>query len=86
LLFFNTTVEPSVVNTDQHSYIWMVDAASGQVKEIQKFSKDKLDHRYFQFGQCYFPENRANESDSLYFSGCALKGIDGHSVEMSLNQ
>jgi len=86
LLFFNTTVEPSVVNTDQHSYIWMVDVASGQVKEIQKFRKDKLDHRYFQFGQCYFPENSAKENDSLYFSGCALKGIDGHSVEMSLNQ
>ena len=86
LLFFNTTVEPSIVNTDQHSYIWMVDVASGQVKEIQKFRKDKWDHRYFQFGQCYFPENKTKENRSLYFSGCALKGIDGHSVRLSINQ
>lgn len=86
LLFFNTTVEPSVINTDEHSYLWRVDPASGQAEIIQKFRKDKFDHRYFQFGQCYFPENRTKETRSLYFSGCALKGIDGHSIEMSLNQ
>lgn len=85
-LFFNTTVEPSAVNTDQHSYIWRVDAASGRAEIIQKFSKDKWDHRYFQFGQCYFPENKTKENDFLYFSGCALRNIDGHSVEMNINQ
>ena len=86
LLYFNTTVEPSTVNKDQHSYIWMVDAASGHVKEIQKFGKDKWDHRYFQFGQCYFPENKSTREWSLYFSGCALKGIDGHSFQLQVIQ
>ncbi|GAB1405498.1 MAG: hypothetical protein PHX54_05405 [Lentimicrobiaceae bacterium] len=85
LLFFNTTVEPSAVNTDRHSYIWCVNPRTRQAEVVQKFEKDKLDHRYFQFGQCYFPENKAEHNQTLYFSGCALKSIDGHSIEMSLN-
>lgn len=83
--FFNTTVEPSQLNTDQNSYQWVYNLETGRYEVIKNYLKDRWDHRYFQFGQCLFPEYKAEHSDMLYFYGCALKGIDGHSVGLKLS-
>jgi len=84
--FLCTTVEPSEINKDQHAYIWMVDDLTGKPSVIAKFRKDRWDHIYFQFGLCRFPEYTDRNNPHLYFSGIALKGIDGHSVCMNIGK
>ncbi len=83
--FFSTTVEPSQVNKDQNSYIWMVEENSKEPKIIAKFKKDLWDHRYFQFGNCRFPDYVNEDGKNLYFSGSALEKIDGNSMGMEIS-
>jgi len=83
--FFSTTVEPSEVNKDKNSYVWMYDNETGKCKIVARYEKDLLDHRYFQFGWCKFPEYKGDENPFLYFHGNALKGIDGSTVRLKIN-
>lgn len=78
--FLSTTVEPSEVNLDQNAYLWMYDDSSGKAAVIASYPKDRLDHIYFQFGLCRLPEYKTGNCNHIYFSGAALRGIDGHSV------
>lgn len=78
--FLSTTVEPSEVNLDQNAYLWMVDNAGGKASVIASYRKDRLDHIYFQFGLCRLPEYKTSKSNYIYFTGAALRRIDGHSV------
>lgn len=81
--FISTTVEPSEVNTDRWAHLWV--------------TKDGLhwDERYnaekdgwpsiFQFGTFEFPQYYGIEKlERLYFSGRALKGLDGKSTFIDL--
>lgn len=83
--FFSTTVEPSLVNMDQNSFIWMADGNSKEPKIIFKFKKDRWDHRYFQFGNCRFPDYVNEQGTHLYFSGSALEKIDGGSMGVEIS-
>lgn len=78
--FLSTTVEPSKVNLDQNAYLWMYDNAGGKASVIASYRKDRFDHIYFQFGLCRLPEYKTSKSNYIYFTGAALRRIDGHSV------
>lgn len=84
--FVNTTVEPSEVNKDIHSWLWMYDDITGECFTFAKFEKDAWDHRYFQFGQCLFPEYVNGDDPYVYFYGCALKKIDGNSLGLDISK
>ncbi|GAP44985.1 hypothetical protein TBC1_12801 [Lentimicrobium saccharophilum] len=84
--FFSTTIEPSEINKDQHAYIWMYDDSIKRSIVIAKFAKDCWDHRYFQFGLCRFPEYLVGDDTHLFFTGVALKKIDGHSISLEISK
>lgn len=74
----STTVEPSEVNIDQYSHLWF--SRDGmQWKELFSARKDCLP-AIMQFGSIEFPEYKCNLNGQIYFSGRALKGIDGKSM------
>lgn len=78
--FISTTVEPSRVNLDQNSYLW-ISYDGDKWNQILHFEKDIYEKRLFQFGSIRFPnyENISNISQ-LIITGRALKKIDGHSL------
>ncbi len=77
----STTVEPSKVNKDKNSYIWISENGYEWV-QIACIKKDIYNMTLFQFGNIRFPYYHTLNSNSLFFSGHALKRIDGHSVEI----
>jgi len=83
--FFSTTVEPSEVNKDKNSYVWMYDNETGRCKIIAQYKKDLWNHRYFQFGWCKFPEYAESDSQFLYYHGNALKSIDGSTLRLKIS-
>ena len=65
-LFFSTVVEPSIVNTDPHVYIWgSKDGKSW--KCVKKYRKDLFPMKLFQYGQILFPRGE-NKTDNLWFT------------------
>jgi hypothetical protein len=84
--FVSTTVEPSEVNKDTNSYVWMYDNETGECRVIVQYGKDYWDHRYFQFGWCRFPEYAGGDNPFLYFHGNALKKIDGSTVCIKISE
>lgn len=81
--FISTTVEPSKVNTDKYAHLWVTkDGLHWQ--ERYKAKKDWLPH-IFQFGTFEFPQYYGIEKlERLYFSGRALKGLDGKTTYIDL--
>lgn len=81
--FISTTVEPSKVNTDKYAHLWVT--KDGQHWEEKfKAKKDWLPH-IFQFGTFEFPQYYGiDKLERLYFSGRALKGLDGKSTYIDL--
>lgn len=74
----STAVEPSEVNLDTFSHIWL--SLDGlEWKEMLKYEKDSLNPKYFQYGRVKFPRNGINTKE-CYFSGHALNGIDNKTV------
>lgn len=82
--FFSTTVEPSKVNTDKYAHLWVT--KDGQHwEERYKAKKDWLPATLFQFGTFEFPQYYGIEKlERLYFSGRALKGLDGKTTYIDL--
>lgn len=80
--FFSTTVEPSTVNTDKYAHLW-VSKDGLHWKERYKAKKDSLP-AIFQFGTFEFPHYCGDIKDKLYFSGRAVKGLDGKSTFIEL--
>lgn len=80
--FFSTTVEPSKVNTDRHAYLWVTKDGE-HWEERYKAEKDWLPF-IFQFGTFEFPQYNVEKLDRLYFSGRALKGLDGKTTYIDL--
>lgn len=83
LMMVSTTVEPSKVNLDRSSHLWY-SFDGHHWKEMVSFKKDCLKETYFQFGSIRFPHYE-NESDFVVFSGRALKGLDGKSMVIPVN-
>jgi len=80
LAYVSTTVEPSKVNKDKCSHLWI--SKNGiEWLEIAKFKKDFWNARLFQFGSIRFPNyENGTKNLPLFIDGRALKGIDGKSI------
>lgn len=82
--FISTTVEPSKVNTDRYAHLWVTKDGI-HWEERYKAKKDWLPAILFQFGTFEFPQYYGIEKlERLYFSGRALKGLDGKSTYIDL--
>ena len=73
--FISTTVEPSDVNKDQYAHLWVT--KDGLHWEERYKAKKDYWPSILQFGTFEFPNYETNKIDRLYFSGRALKGLDG---------
>lgn len=80
LAFLSTTVEPSGVNHDSYSHLW-VSCNGKEWRDIYSAEKDYLPS-IMQFGSIEFPNH--NTDKFVMCSGRALKGIDGTSLKMSV--
>lgn len=82
--FISTTVEPSDVNTDKWAHLWVTKDGL-HWEERYKATKDWLPATLFQFGTFEFPQYYGIEKlERLYFSGRALKGLDGKTTYIDL--
>ena len=82
--FLSTTVEPSKVNTDKYAHLWVTKDGL-HWDERYKAKKDWLPATLFQFGTFEFPQYYGIEKlERLYFSGRALKGLDGKTTYIEL--
>lgn len=82
--FISTTVEPSKVNTDKYAHLWVTKDGL-HWEERYKAKKDWLPATLFQFGTFEFPQYYGIEKlERLYFSGRALKGLDGKTTYTDL--
>ena len=82
--FISTTVEPSKVNTDKYAHLWVTKDGL-HWEELYKAKKDWLPATLFQFGTFEFPQYYGiDKLERLYFSGRALKGLDGKSTYIDL--
>lgn len=79
-----TAVEPSVVNQDNHSYIWISKNGS-EWKQLLSAQKDKYSYKYFQYGSFKFPYGAVLEN-KIVFTGHALSGYDSNSIVCSINK
>ena len=80
--FLSTTVEPSHVNKDKYAHLWVTKDGL-HWEERYKAKKDWLPS-VFQFGTFEFPRYEVEKMDRLYFSGRALKGLDGKTTSIDL--
>lgn len=79
--YLSTTIEPSDVNKDKYSHIW-ISKDGKNWKDVYKAKKDNWPS-IFQFGTFEFPQN-AYCNGKLWFSGRALKGLDGKSTYIEI--
>lgn len=81
--FISTTVEPSEVNKDPFSHLWVTKDGL-HWEEKYKAKKDRLPFK-LQFGTFEFPKYQGiDRLERLWFSGRALKGLDGKSTCIEL--
>lgn len=81
--FISTTVEPSKVNTDKYAHLWVT--KDGLHWEERYKAKKDWWPSIFQFGTFEFPQYYGIEKlERLYFSGRALKGLDGKTTYIDL--
>jgi hypothetical protein len=81
--FISTTVEPSNVNKDKYAHLWVTKDGL-HWEEKYKAKKDWLPS-IFQFGTFEFPQYYGIEKmERLYFSGRAVKGLDGKTAYIDL--
>lgn len=82
--FISTTVEPSKVNTDKYAHLWVTKDGL-HWEERYKAKKDWFPATLFQFGTFEFPQYYGiDKLERLYFSGRALKGLDGKTTYIDL--
>ena len=80
--FISTTVEPSEVNLDKHVCLWIT---KDGLNWEERYNDEKDCYpALFQFGTFEFPNYEGEISDKLYFSGRAVKELDGKSTYIEL--
>ena len=77
----STTIEPSTINLDQNSYLW-ISFNGKEWMQMTYFKKDFLPKTLFQFGSICFPNYQLKQSEltKLYFTGRALQKVDGSTI------
>lgn len=76
--YFSTNVEPSQVNMDKKAHLWV---SKDGLHWEEKYSAEKdIYPAIFQFGSFEFPYYKTPIENRLYFSGRAVKGLDGNST------
>lgn len=80
--FLATTIEPSQVNKDRYSHLWYTKDGQNWTDAVS-YKKDCLPS-IFQFGTIEFPNYDCPITDKLWYSGRALKGLDGRSEVVRL--
>lgn len=83
LMLISTTVEPSDVNKDKYSHLWLSKDGNKWL-ELDNYKKDILPITYFQFGSIRFPYYE-EDSDVIIFHGRSLRKIDSKSVIINKN-
>lgn len=83
-MLVSTTVEPSAVNKDNSSHLWYSEDGENWF-EIVNFKKDIWHIQAFQFGSIRFPYY-ATDIWKIVFHGRSLKGLDGKTAIMDLNE
>jgi hypothetical protein len=71
----STTVEPSAVNPSRWAALW-VSRDGSRWERVLQAEKDRWHARYFQYGSLVLPRG-ASERETIFFSGQALRGLDG---------
>lgn len=79
----STTVEPSTVNLGREAGLW-VSRDAHSWRRIHGAEKDRWHPKLFQFGSIILPRGASNRS-TLFFSGQALRGIDGKAMIATLD-
>lgn len=80
--FISTTVEPSEVNKDQYAHLWVT--KDGLHWEERYKAKKDCWPSLLQFGTFEFPNYETDKIDKLYFSGRAVKSLDGKTIYIDL--
>ncbi len=74
----STTVEPSKINTATASGLWL--SRDGEDWKVAYWGeKDRWSAHYFQFGSLVLPAGES-DSETLYFSGQAIRELDGRTL------
>jgi len=77
-LLFSTAVEPSKFNKTSEVEVWLVE--NNEPKLLISFVKDKLNHKYFQYGQAIFPNySEDSECSEVWVYLLGVRG-SGYSV------
>ena len=82
--FISTTIEPSEVNKNQYSHVW-VTRNGLQWKEVFAAKKDFWP-AIMQFGTFEFPQYFSSFDDTLFMSGRALCKVDGCSLKVKIKR
>lgn len=80
--FISTSVEPSDVNKDHYAHLWVT--KDGLHWEERYKAKKDCWPSILQFGTFEFPNYETDKIDRLYFSGRAVKGLDGKTTYIDL--
>jgi len=84
LYALTTTVEPSRVNRSRDATLWL--SRDGEEWRCAwRARKDRWHADYFQFGSIVLPAG-ASQSETLVFSGQAVRGLDGRTVVARLGE
>jgi hypothetical protein len=84
LFALSTTVEPSKINPATASGLWL--SRDGERWQSAYWGeKDRWSPRYFQFGSVVLPCGESDQ-ETLFFSGQAIRGLDGLTVVARLQQ
>lgn len=81
ICLISTAVEPSTINRDRKVYLWYSENGY-EWNQIFAVKKDLFNMTYFQFGNLCFPNYENAFLSSIYFSGQAVKTIDGTGIEL----
>ncbi len=80
LVYVSSTIEPSKVNLDNYSHLYISKNQGKDWEDISKYKKDIWHKSAFQFGSIQFPRYINNNSNIIVYSGRALNKIGGHTV------
>jgi hypothetical protein len=80
IVYVSSTIEPSKVNNDKYSHLYISKNCGENWQEIVKYKKDIWNKTLFQFGSIQFPRFETKNNKMIIFSGRALKKLDENTI------